>query len=101
MNSSSQDFRPPKDFEIEEVETLLDDEEKTVLKAGNVEKWERLELEKVKARPYITSIVISLWVICTIAGFIRWTTLGDVSLLISSPILLVGPLNEILRFYYR
>jgi hypothetical protein len=102
MKISSQDFRPPKDFEIEEVKTSPEDQEKTVLEAGNVEEWQHLELkEKVKARLYITSLVISLWMICTIAGLIRWTSAGDASLLISSPILLIGPLHEILRFYYR
>jgi hypothetical protein len=98
---SSGDFSLPKNFDIDEV-TTSSEEEKTAIKAGNVETWERLELnEKAKTRPYIAGIVISLWVICTTIGLFRLATIGDVSLLISSPLLLIGPLNTVIKFYFN
>jgi hypothetical protein len=98
--NSSQDLSHCKDFDIEEVKESSNDEEENVVNAGEIEEWERLQVEKAKARPYITGIVISLWVICTIVGLIRWDISGDISLLISSPVLLIFPIRNVLQFYF-
>jgi hypothetical protein len=98
---SSQDFGLPEDFDIEEITNTSDEEEETVVIAGVVETWERLQVEKAKTRPYITGTVIVVWIICTIAGLIRWGTAGDISLLISSPVLLIFPLRQVLSFYFK
>ena len=100
MKYSSQDIQLPKDFEIEDVSTSRDDE--TVVKAGEVGTWQdREEAEKIKWRSYITGIVVFIWTICTLVGLFRWLTLGDTLLLISSPILLLGPLGQVLKYYFR
>ena len=93
----------PEPFDIEEVKTTSNEEGKVVyVEAGEVKTWKRLELsEKAKTRPYIVGAVISLWIACVVAGLYRWATAGDISLLISSPVLLVNPLHEILKFYFK
>jgi hypothetical protein len=99
-NNSSQDLSHCKDFDIEEVTETSNDEEKNVVNACEIETWERLQVEKAKARPYITGIVISLWILCIITGLIRWDTTGDSSFLICSPVLLILPLRNVLKFYF-
>ena len=99
-NNSSQDLSHCKDFDIAEVTKTSNDEDTNIVNAGEIETWERLQVEKAKIRPYITGIVISLWAICTIVGLIRWDTTGDISLLIGSPVLLIFPLRNVLKFYF-
>jgi hypothetical protein len=99
-NNSSQDLSQCNEFDIEEINESSNDEDENVVNAGEIEEWERLQIEKSKARPYITGIVISLWVICIIVGLIRWDISGDISLLISSPVLLIFPLRNVLKFYF-
>jgi hypothetical protein len=100
MKHSSQDIELPKDFEIEDVETSRDDE--AVVKAGEVGTWkDREEAAKVKWRPYITGIVVAIWTVCTLVGLFRWITLGDTLLLMSSPVLLLGPMGQVLKYYFR
>ncbi len=97
----AQEFDLPDDFNIEEIETFLDEEELEIVHAGNVETWEQLKFsEKVRVRPYITGIVLAVWAICTTASIIRFIMTGDF-LFIGSPALLIAPLNTILKFYFR
>jgi hypothetical protein len=101
MSHSSQDDRQPKDFDIEEVEISSDNVNQTVVEAGTVETWKRLDLSrKDKIRLYITSIVIGIWLISISAGLLRWAIAGDFSLLICSPVLLSRPLRMVLTFYF-
>ena len=101
MGSSSQDFKPFQSFDIEEVEASANDEEGSILNEGAIEEWKHLEIEKAKARPYITSTVLLLWVVCTVVGLIIWTTTGNIAPLVSSPVLFTKPLLDILKFYYK
>ncbi len=101
MSSSSQDFKPFQSFDIEEIEASTTDEERSILDEGAVEEWTHLEIEKAKARPYITSTVILLWVVCTVVGLIIWMTTGNIAPFVSSPVLLIKPLLDILKFYYK
>lgn len=104
MNESSKDFSQPENFninDIEEASTDSDKEDTNVVHAGNVEVWKRLSFnEKAKARPFITSIVLLLWVICTVAGVMRWVGVGDITLLAISPALIIVPVGVVLKFYY-
>jgi len=95
-----QDFSQVQNFDVEDVEASSGKEEQNVVNAGEIETWKRLEIEKAKARPYITGVAMSIWVIWTIVGLIRCAIAGDISLLISSPALLVLPLSKVLNFYF-
>lgn len=97
---SSQDIKPPKNFDIEDVETSLNDE--TVVKAGEVGIWkDREKAERAKWRPRIASVVVFVWILCTLVGLLRWVTLGDTLLLMGSPLLLLDPLRRVLKYYFR
>lgn len=90
----------PKDFDIEDVHASRDDE--TVVKAGEVGNWkDREEAEKAKWRPRIAGVVVFIWITCTLVGLWRWVTLGDTLLLVSSPVLLLVPLGQVLKYYFR
>jgi len=87
--NSSQDFKLPEDYDIEEV-TLSSKEDKVVVKAGKVEAWERSHTdENSKARLYLTSTIMAIWAIWLLAGLIRYVFFGDIFLINSSPTLLV------------
>jgi hypothetical protein len=99
--NSSQIPAPPKNFDIEEISKPSNEKDKMVVQAGEVEEWKHLKLQKARMRPYITGIVILAWVIYITIGITRLMTVGDVSLLLSSPVLFIGPLNIILNFYFE
>jgi hypothetical protein len=97
----SQEFNLPKDFNIEEIEVPEEEKSHDIVFAGTVELWKQLELsEKAKVRPYIASIVISLWAIGTSLCLIRFLMTGDF-IFISPSTLLTVPIATILKFYFR
>jgi hypothetical protein len=100
---SSKDFIQPRDFGVYDIEEVSsEDEENNAINAGEVKAWKHLEAgEKTKTRLYITRIVVSLWVIWTLVGLIKYFTAGDISLLISSPTLLIFPVRKVLEFYFK
>lgn len=90
---------PPKEFDL--VDAEICSEENDFLYAGQVKAWQQRELsEKAKIRPYITSAVILLWFISTTVSALSGLTTGNF-LLIVPPILIIGPLYIVLKFYYR
>jgi len=99
--NSSQNFDQPRYFDIEEVTKSLEEDDETIVQVGEVKEWKRLEIEKAQTRSYITGIVIAAWVICIVIGIARLIAVGDVSLLLGSPILFIGPLNIVLKFYFK
>jgi hypothetical protein len=103
QDASQKHFRPPVGFDIEEVSTSFDKEEKDVVNAGAIEAWERLvtkqNAEKSKLRPYITGLTMILWAIYIVVGLIRCILGGDTSLLISSSLWFV-PISAVFKFYF-
>ena len=103
QEASQKHFRPPVEFDIEEVSTSFDKEEKDVVNAGTIEAWKRLGIkqnaEKSRLRPYITSLTMLLWACYIVVGLIRCINGGDTSLLISSSLWLV-PISAIFKFYF-
>jgi len=95
----------PKSFEkndIEEVELSSKEDKNDMRHFGVVETWKRPEVsERAKARPYIASVVMFLWVIGTTVGLIRFIAVGDISVLIYSPVVLMVPVKVILDFYFK
>lgn len=95
------EFDLPEGFEVDEVNASSSEEEQDVVDAGYVGIWEQLIFaEKVRVRPYLSSIVISVWAICAIASLIRFIMTGDF-LFLGSPALLLAPLNRVLKFYFK
>ena len=86
-----QDLSQLQNLDIEEVHASSNEADKEVVDAGKVEEWERLFAEKTKVRPYITGIVMLVWMIWTIVGLIRCAAVGDITLLITSPTILIFP----------
>jgi len=102
MQPPSQNVNSSKDFDIEDVDTLSDAKDRSVIQSGTVETWEHFELaKKAKPRLYITSVVITLWVVCLLVGLFRWFAVGDMLLFISTPALLLSPMHYVLRYYFR
>lgn len=103
QDASMKHFRPPVAFDIEEVSTSFDKEEKDVVNVGTIETWNRLEIkqnaEKSRLRPYITSLTMLLWTCYIVVGLIRCIIGGDTSLLISSSLWLV-PISAVFKFYF-
>jgi hypothetical protein len=95
----------PKRFkqdDIEEIKTPSIEDKDNVLDFGLVETWKRPVIsERTKLRPYITSIVMGLWVAGTAIGLVRFLMVGDISILIYSPVVLMVPLKAILDFYFK
>src|SRR5260221_13828774 len=95
-----QEIELPQDFDIEEAPTASN-EATEIVYAGTVESWRMLEFaEKAKIRPYITGIILSVWVIGIIASALRFLITGNF-LLILPPALISAPLYIILKFYFR
>src|SRR5260370_42634566 len=103
QDASQKRFRLPVEFDIEEVSTSFDREEKDIVNAGTIETWKHLEIkqnaEKSKLRPYITSLTMLLWTCYIVVGLIRCIIGGDTSLLISSSLWLV-PISAIFKVYF-
>ena len=98
--SRHQEIEPAKDFDISEVSPASYDVTE-VIDAGTVEPWRMLEyVEKAKVRPYITGIVLSVWVTSIVASAIRFLITGNFLLIIPSA-LLCGPLYILMKFYFR
>src|SRR5438874_8867227 len=68
----------PKDFDIEEVEVLVEDDQDDVVDGGLVGTW-----SKGEGRVLITGIAIAVWVVCTLASLIRALVTGDPTLLVA------------------
>ncbi len=99
-NHRQEEIELPQDFDIEEVPTASN-EATEIVHAGTVEIWRMLEFaEKAKIRPYITSIIISVWAAGIIASALRFLITGNF-LLILPPALISAPLYIILKFYFR
>src|SRR2546421_13089524 len=114
----------PEKFDIEEPDSLSEGNE-SVVDAGSVEAWSRLEIgkknalvvadqrqselwrreevennEKRKIRIAITSAVLIIWVVWTFIGIFDYFFTHDFYLLLSSGITII-PATIIFRYYFK
>ncbi len=86
-------------LDVEEV-TDASSEAENIVHGGVVEDWKALEFaEKVKARPYITGVVLSTWAVAVVVSVIRLLITGNF-LLAVPPVLISVPLYIVLRYYF-
>jgi len=98
--SDHQEIELPEDFDIDEVPPASN-EATEIVHYGTVEIWRIHEFaEKAKVRPYITSIIISVWAAGIIASALRFLITGNF-LLILPPAFISAPLYIILKYYFR
>ena len=94
----------PQSFTNNDITETLEpwDQEEKGVNIGIVMPWKLPAIpEKEKTRSYITKTVMLLWAVGTLVGFVRYATVGDLSILIYSPVVLMAPLLSILDYYYR
>ena len=74
-------FDLPEMFDIEQFDLIEDAEiaeKDRVVEGGLVESWNCLEvLEKGKVRLYLTSVCVSMWIICIVTALVRFAVTGD------------------------
>ena len=98
-NEPWEQVESPESFDVEEVADTSDKVD-DIVNGGAIEDWRALEFaEKVKARPYITGIVLSTWAIAIVASVIRLLITGNF-LLAVPPVLISVPLYIVLRYYF-
>lgn len=90
-----------KGFDVEEADREV--VEKQLVYAGEIREWwkqDQKSIEKAKARPFIATVVIVIWVLVLVATAIRSFVTGDFLILIPPTIISI-PLTIILQFYFK